>query len=525
MGALTLKSFPFELRGWDLEKFDAIDPTDSFGLNVKVFINNRQIIQIEPNYNSKYPIWVHDKGRQFFDSLIKNPNTNLNNFINSWNNTTKTLYKTIYLFELCGLKYPNMHFFTLIYENLSMNLLCLLSMYAQKYPFIKLKKSEKISLNNDLEFNFLLNKKLGPTKINKSSLCLLVSNNPRFEGSALNLNLRQRILKGNFKCLVIGSSIDLTYSVEFLGQTSTKILKAMAEGIHFVCQDFRHSKNPILILNTELFKRNDSKNLNQILWYLNYFNKPTWFNTLNASLFETGTQYINKTTTLNQVDLTQFSSVYFINLTTYSNIFINKILKANLIYLKFIIPWIGKVYLNQNYYENFDFHSKYFTKKFDKYLYLPIKMFFETKDTFLNTEGLIKNSNELITKTQTKSSWKIIRNIFNLKKKKLSHVNTKTNAKINLDLTNYKFKVFINLMYKTTKSLNKSLLLINNQNTNQFYNNKIKLLKIKKIKFFNTKIKLWLNDFFTGGKDEFSRNSLTMIKCSNINRLQSTNFF
>jgi NADH dehydrogenase/NADH:ubiquinone oxidoreductase subunit G len=525
MGALTLKSFPFELRGWDLEKFDAIDPTDSFGLNVKVFINNRQIIQIEPSYDSKYPIWVHDKGRQFFDSLIKNTNTNLNNFINSWNNTTKTLYKTIYLFELCGLKYPDMHFFTLIYENLSMNLLCLLSMYAQKYPFIKLKKSEKINLNNDLEFNFLLNKKSGPTKINKSSLCLIVSNNPRFEGSALNLNLRQRLLKGNFKCLIIGSSMDLTYSIEFLGQTSAKILKAIAEGVHFVCQDFKYSKNPILILNTELFKRNDSKNLNQILWYLNNLNKPTWFNTLNASLFETGTQYINKTTTLNQVDLTQFSSIYFINLTTYSNIFINKILKTNLIYLKFIVPWIGKVYLNQNYYENFNFHSKYFTKKFDKYLYLPIKMFFETKDTFLNTEGLIKNSNELITKTQTKSSWKIIRNLFNLKKKKLSYVNMKTNVKINLDLTNQKFKVFINLMYKTTKSLNKNLLLINNQNTNQFYNNKIKLLKIKKIKFFNTKIKLWLNDFFTGGKDEFSRNSLTMIKCSNINRLQSTNFF
>ena len=524
MGALTLKSFPFELRGWDLEKFDAIDPTDSFGLNVKVLINNKQIIQIEPNYNSKYPIWIHDKGRQFFDSLIKNTGSDLNNFTNSWNNTTKTLYKTIYLFELCGLKYPHTHFFTLIYENLSINLLCLLSMYAQKYPFIKLKKAEKINLNNDLEFEFLLNKKIGPTKINKSSLCLLVSNNPRFEGSALNLNLRQRILKGNFKCLIIGSSMDLTYSIEFLGQTSTKILKTIAEGIHFVCQDFKHSKNPILILNTELFKRNDSKNLNQILGYLNNLNKPTWFNTLNASLFETGTQYINKTTTLTQADLSQFSSIYFLNLTTYSNVFINKILKTNLIYLKFIVPWIGKVYLNQSYYENFDLHNKYFIKKLDKYLYLPIKMFFETKETFLNTEGLIKNSNELITKTQTKSGWKIIRNLFNLKKKKLSHVNMKTNSKINLNFTNYKFKVFMNLMYKTTKSLNKNLL-INNTNTNQFYNNKIKLLKIKKIKFYNTKIKLWLNDFFTGGKDEFSKNSLTMIKCSSTNRSQSTNFF
>lgn len=35
MGALTLKSFPFELRGWDIEKFESLDPTNSFGFNTR----------------------------------------------------------------------------------------------------------------------------------------------------------------------------------------------------------------------------------------------------------------------------------------------------------------------------------------------------------------------------------------------------------------------------------------------------------------------------------------------------------
>ena len=35
MGALTLKSFPFELRGWDIEKFESLDPTNSFGSNTR----------------------------------------------------------------------------------------------------------------------------------------------------------------------------------------------------------------------------------------------------------------------------------------------------------------------------------------------------------------------------------------------------------------------------------------------------------------------------------------------------------
>ena len=43
MGALTLKSFPFELRGWELEKISNIDLTDSFGSIIKVSLNNKQI--------------------------------------------------------------------------------------------------------------------------------------------------------------------------------------------------------------------------------------------------------------------------------------------------------------------------------------------------------------------------------------------------------------------------------------------------------------------------------------------------
>lgn len=38
MGALTLKSFPFELRGWDIEKFESLDPTDGFGTSTRVYI-------------------------------------------------------------------------------------------------------------------------------------------------------------------------------------------------------------------------------------------------------------------------------------------------------------------------------------------------------------------------------------------------------------------------------------------------------------------------------------------------------
>jgi len=68
MGALTLKSFPFVLRSWNVRSYDSIDPTDSFGQETKVYIQKNQVIKIEPQFtNNTLSPWLTDKGRQFFD--------------------------------------------------------------------------------------------------------------------------------------------------------------------------------------------------------------------------------------------------------------------------------------------------------------------------------------------------------------------------------------------------------------------------------------------------------------------------
>lgn len=527
MGALTLKTFPYELRGWDLEKVQGIDPTDGFGLSTKISLNNKQIIQIEPAYNSLNNfVWIHDKARQFFDSLNDNNTTNYYNFNKSWNITIKTLIKAIYLFELCGLKNTHTNYLIIIYENLSLNLLCLLTIYTNKYFFIKLKKSEKIQHNNNIESKFLINKKTNLNQINYSTLYLLMSTNLRFESSPLNLNVKQRILKGNFKCFIFGSFINLTYYTKFIGHTTTKIIKTITEGTHFVCQDIKLAKNPALILNSNLLKRHDCTAIYNILTHLNNFNNFIGLNLVSSCLFETGDFYINKPALVTKTDIKQFSGIYFINITTYSNIRLTKILKTNLIYYnKFVTFCIKKVVINQNYVLNNNLVINYYLNKFfDKYLYIPTKNFFETKDILLNIQGLVKSTHQCLKNNKKRSSWKIIRHIFNQLKNKLAFINIKTNLKLSFKLKNNKFKTFINLIYKTNKNLNEKSIFINN-NLNAFFLKNNQIIKIKKTKFFNTKIKLWLNDFFIGGRDELSKNSLILVKCSMINRLQFTNFF
>ena len=114
MGALTLKSFPFELRKWDTEKFESIDPTDGFGSNTKVSINRNKIIQIEPDYDSHtFNSWLTDKGRQFFDGMLRSPKSY------SLNENTKTdiadifknLIQTLYIFDHCSKQNNKVFFF------------------------------------------------------------------------------------------------------------------------------------------------------------------------------------------------------------------------------------------------------------------------------------------------------------------------------------------------------------------------------------------------------------------------------
>ena len=202
MGALTLKSFPFELRGWDTEKFQSIDPTDGFGSSTRVYISKQQIIQIEPDHSEKTSkAWLSDKSRQFFDGIFgtwdrkNSQNTNVILKKEAWQKTIKALIKTLYLFEHCSAKTKKNHFLTIVFENLGIETLILLKIIEKDYPFVKVRRAENLNRSNDLEFDFQLNTSTNSNSLKQSTLCLLVSSNPRYEGYHLNLDLSQRHLK------------------------------------------------------------------------------------------------------------------------------------------------------------------------------------------------------------------------------------------------------------------------------------------------------------------------------------------
>jgi len=542
VGALTLKSFPFELRGWDIEKFESIDPTDGFGSSTRVYVSKDQIVQIEPDYNSHtFNTWLTDKGRQFFDGIFGTWSSEKQNNLTelekeSWINIFKNITQTLHIFDHCNNQKSKKHFFTIVFENLSIEILSLLIIFSHNYSFIKLRRAENSKNNNDLESNYQLNLAADKFKLNTSTLCLLISTNPRYEGYYLNLNLRQRFLKGNFKCLSLGSLIDLTFPVNFVG-SNIKILKTIVKGNNLVCQDLKFSKNPVLIFHNEILKRNDGKNVVEMLKILNHskvFNK-FWngLNTLATSLTENGIQNVNKFLPLNSKDLTSFSSLYFLNVGTNNILDLNKLIETKLLkyYSQLSNKKINttKLFLDQN--SNYNNNLTVFNRlklenktNCNNYFYLPSSMFYENEETFINTQGLIKRTSKLIFKKQTKNNWQILRKMFKELKINLNSLNYKEN---NLIFFNYNkmvnFKNFIYFQYFATKSLTNLNFYLNVRNQS-FILNKAKF-KIKAVKIINTKLKYWLDDFFSGSKDEYSQNSLILTNCSKILRGESTNFF
>ena len=61
------------------------------------------------------------------------------------------------------------------------------------------------------ESNFQINSATNNENLKSSNLCILIGVNTRYEGSYLNLKLRQRYLKGNFKLFSLESLTDLTF--------------------------------------------------------------------------------------------------------------------------------------------------------------------------------------------------------------------------------------------------------------------------------------------------------------------------
>ena len=542
VGALTSKPYPFLNRSWELKNVNFIDFSDGFCLPTQVCIKNNQVIKVLPGYDktTNSTNWISDKTRFSFDSLFS-PEKIVHNFINynkermftnlSWKKLFKELFYAIY-FQVHLAKHffkPNQITICLT-QNISLEVLSLLTILSNKYNFFKLRQSESYQVNNHFEYNYLLNSSVDAAKLATTNTCVLIGVNTRYEGFALNLKLRSRFLKGNFNVVTLGSLVDLTFSYTNLGN-NFKILTSLAEGNNLFCQEFCNSLNPILICSSEMFKRKDSSNLTIASQFLtkhisrySLSKTENKLNVLNSTVNKAGTASLNILKTINSKDVQNSVGIYFLN-NSFKTTAIKKLLNLKLLGFFRKHTHENKVLITQStILENETISGLKKNFRIQKHVNLPNTVFFETAETYMNTEGSIKKTVKVISPTgQTKSNWQIIRKIFAYSKRMLLVPNLVPNNKLvfNCNNVNY-FKNYIGFhQYATCNLNNLSFNLVKDvvelDSVSQSY-------KYKRKKVLNTKLKYWLDDFYTGGKDGHSSYSSTMIQCSKFYQLNNTNF-
>ena len=488
------------MRGWEIQTKIAIDPTSSLGEKIKVLINNNKIIQVEPVNKNQY--FISDKTRQFYDSLLGIEY----NFDNCLEKLVDFYIKTLYFFDLYSFQNKFTNYFFIVFENIGVDTLSLLTFFEQKYSFIKLTRLIQKKVDNDFENTVILNN----YSLKKVNVSLLVATNVNYECVSLHLKLKQRSMKGNFKFFNLSSS--LKNSSVTLG-SSVNVLKLITEGNNFVCQDFFMKKLSIVI-NSDLFKRNDSPYILKLLLNFQNLQLSSCINTINSSIFETGVLLLNKFDNLFKHNLF-LNIVHAINTTCYFDNFLmtNYRFKQR----KFLTKELKRELKNEvvTFYKNDNLFLN-----INKVFNLPVKNFFESNQLLINNKGVLQTTIKILNTNNKKNSpWKLTRYIFNSLKK---------NSLISSDflisftkITNY--VCFKNIFYLF-------FVIFNNFITKKiidFSNNSFILINfsLKKIKLINSRIKYWLNDFFIGNLDSLSSNSLVLTKCSENYRLQTTTFF
>ena len=488
---------------------------------------NSKIVVIEPEPEPGFFPWLADKGRLFFDSVSmltsKNPR-NFSNLLRVWSHLPKNSARSLYFFDHCNQTQTAGISATLVFENLSLETIGLLTNLESSSSFIRTSKAESYALNTDLESRFVLNLSL----LDSSSLAVLLAINPRLEGYYLNLQLRQRLQKGDFRCVVIGSLINLTFPTTTLG-SSGEVSQALSEGSNLACRDIITSKKVSAFTNFDFMKRVNNYSGFWLFSPFCFVKNETIVNLLNSSLYQAGVNALSKTEPFKKSDLAASGIFLFLGLAGSTDLKATSLIKlmGYLFERSVVSHYCFVMDVNVAPSNNHDFSKGRFKfspgNKSANFYYLPSSMFYESCETFITAAGAIKQSSKLIFSKNTQHSWQVLRKLGRLLKASLAFPNSKNRRALAYDQKD-EISCYIFYHYLATQTLiNFSGYLLTK--IKPFVPLNAKIFKQSAVKVSFAKLTYWLDDFYTGGKDDYSKDSFVLSNCSKNQRLSYTSFF
>jgi len=259
VGALTSKPYSFTSRPWELRKTESIDVMDAVGSNVVVNTRGGEVMRIIPRLNEEVnEEWLADKARFSYDGLkrqrlttpyVKGANGKL--AAASWEEALSAVAD-----NLAGLSGDGIVGVAGGFADAESA--AALSDFLHSYDSESLYTETPFvdtAGGTGIRSNYLLNATL--QGVEDADLVLLVGTNPRYEAPLLNTRLRKCYIHNELDVAVVGSAVDLTYDYDHLG-TSGTVVEQLASGKHAFAKKLKAAKNPMIIIGSTPFERDDA---------------------------------------------------------------------------------------------------------------------------------------------------------------------------------------------------------------------------------------------------------------------------
>ncbi len=220
VGALTSKPYAFEARPWELKKTPSIDVMDAVGTNIRLDSRGRQVLRALPRINEDVnEEWAHDKTRHNVDGLVRRRLDRP--FVRKGGKLVEASWAEA--FEAIKAVKAGASVAAIAGDLLDAE-----TMYAAKVLLAKMGSSllegRQTGLVYDTSNMAAVNFNTGIAGIETADAILLVGTNLRWEAPLVNTRIRKAIKRGA-KVFAIGPEVDLTYTVEWLGNDLSLLAK------------------------------------------------------------------------------------------------------------------------------------------------------------------------------------------------------------------------------------------------------------------------------------------------------------
>ena len=286
VGALTSKPYEFKARPWELKKTESIDVMDAVGSNIRIDARGREVMRVLPRLNEDVnEEWISDKTRHACDGLktqrLDKP------FVKRAGKLVPATWVEAYQAIAKKLKGLDGEKIGAIAGDLvdcesQLALLDLMKKLGSSNTDCR-QHGEKLDVKS--RGNYLFNTTIAG--IDKADFVLIVGSNPRLEAPIVNARIRKRTLAtGGLKVALVGPKVDLTYNINYLGDTPG-IIEEIQSGKHAVCADIKAAKNPIIIIGEAVLARKDAPALLAQLSEIATANNMAW-NVLHTAAARVG---------------------------------------------------------------------------------------------------------------------------------------------------------------------------------------------------------------------------------------------